>query len=815
MSEFELRLNQARNGRGILFCGAGFSADCLNFNEEAGIGTGAHLLKILNTELQNLGATHGFRDLKNAADQYQNEKGELGLLNLLQTRFRLRSVSADMVDIVKFPWERIYTTNYDNGIELALQNAKKKANPINNTETVTNFAENSIVHLHGYIEKWDINNFRQSCVLGAESYLRLDGISNWLETFRVDLDRAEFVAFIGFNASDFHLSQVLFNISGLRKKIFFINREISEPDIDVRMTQSRFGHPMYIGRQGFAKNIVSSLASEIPTEPAVASFRRYLPPRPSDALPPVRDIEDMFIFGKIVTEHLARDESTGRSDYHVRRPLIESILEKVNQGFRIILLVGEICDGKTILLENLSNKLSISRPVYTLRHSYEDALDEVSRILHSYSNAVLVIENCFDLRDEKLGGLARMIHGSSGVLLLSCRNIAAEVEVTKARLLRQFGSFCEVRIPKMNAGESEALIALIDQIAGWRSFDSTTKADKVRFVSQSCQGSMPAFLLRLLKSEYVKQKYQEEYNKSSTLSKIEKTAVIVSLYVSHIGHDVPIGFLSNALHIDVGAMLDKLANQNEALKLVARRGESVRTVPAIGATNILEHMVPDKEIVDSVVTILEHLSQDSNRDDFERHVFSQFMRYSIMRSVVSDSVQINRFFDNISKIEYCRRQVLFWVQWHMAKVDLRNFTDAEKFLEQGYAEADGYEKRTGLQYNRQQLDDRRAKFLMLRARQIERQPTELFRDLKEAWEIVGRLLRRDTGTHHPFQTLVMIAETFASRTSSLLDPHLDFTHKSLLALRDLATKRLAHVPEGYERETAARALESLKSIISG
>ena len=330
MLAFETRLNQARKGQGILFCGAGFTADCLNFDGPFEIGTGAQLLTILNSELKSIGAISGFKDLKNAADQYQHERGELGLMNLLRSRFNLQKVSADMVDILRFPWERIYTTNYDNGIEVALQNAGKKAISLNNLETPDLIVANAVVHLHGYIEKWEIRTFRQSCILGAESYYLLEGVKKWLDVFRLDIERAEFVAFVGFNAADFHLNQVLFNLTELREKIFFINRPVAEPDPDVKMTQERFGHPLYIGRQGFAKSIELALASEIPKEPALASFRRYTSPTPSDAVPRVSDIEDLFIFGKVIPEQLARDTTTGSSDYHVLRSIAEDVLERIS-----------------------------------------------------------------------------------------------------------------------------------------------------------------------------------------------------------------------------------------------------------------------------------------------------------------------------------------------------------------------------------------------------------------------------------------------------------------------------------------------------
>lgn len=45
---FDAKLNGARNGGGVLFCGAGFSADALSFFSHQDIGVGVHLLSFLN-----------------------------------------------------------------------------------------------------------------------------------------------------------------------------------------------------------------------------------------------------------------------------------------------------------------------------------------------------------------------------------------------------------------------------------------------------------------------------------------------------------------------------------------------------------------------------------------------------------------------------------------------------------------------------------------------------------------------------------------------------------------------------------------------
>jgi SIR2-like domain len=127
-------------------------------------------------------------------------------MQLLKDRFQLSKVSASIVDIVGYPWAAIYTTNYDNGLELALQSAGRKFAPLNNLDDPNAINSGTpIIHLHGFAEAWTDATFEQSCVLDTDSYRHLSGVSNWLGRLRFDIERAEIVVFIGFSAADFHL----------------------------------------------------------------------------------------------------------------------------------------------------------------------------------------------------------------------------------------------------------------------------------------------------------------------------------------------------------------------------------------------------------------------------------------------------------------------------------------------------------------------------------------------------------------------------------------------------------------------------------
>jgi len=808
LSRFHTRLNLSRNGGGLLFCGAGFSADCLSFGPDQSLGTGAQLLEMFNAELEQ---SPPFRDLKNAADALWEKKADHGMLALLKDRFTVSDVTTDMTDLLRFPWQTIYTTNYDNALELAANAANIRAELLNNTDDPRgNTVGLPIIHLHGYVRKWDIHNIRDSCVLGAESYRKLTQVKQWLPRFQQDVDQAQIVVFVGFNAGDFHLNLALNDLTGLREKAFFINRPTAKADPDVAAAQKRLGTVFYIGRSGLAKTLNSMLKQDAPKEPRLASFSKFTPEPPAPTVPTAQQIEDLFLFGTIEKGQLARDSINQTSEYHAQRQAVDDAAVAIDRGTRIVLFSGHPCDGKTLLTEDLSHRLSVTRPVYTLRLSYDSLLNEVADILHHAPNAALVIENCFDLPVERLECIARQFDGSEGILILTSRAVAVDASPAGMVMLQTLNTFRQLTVERLTSGEARALSDLADQIAGWRDFRGLDSNSRLRFIQETCRSSLPHFLMRLLRSEYVTGRYREEFNKLS-LNKDQRFAVIIALYFSHIGENAPVSFLSNTMEVDFGAIIDGLNSgpgNNDVFRLVRRNGAMIEAVPSIGAENILANLFQDAEIVDAVVPILKKLS-NTYRNPFEQRMFNQMMRFSILTGVVSDQRQIERFFDHNKQEQQIRRMPLFWLQWHMAKSAAGEFAPAEKYLEQGYAEASEYERRTGGKFDRRQLDDRRAKFLMLRAERSERTGAELFRNFKEACELTGKILRQDDPQHYPFQTLKKIYDVYNSTRQKLMDEQRPIVMTWIRGLREYAEKRLNVLPDGYQKDMARRALASL------
>ena len=810
--EFQRRFNLARNGGGILFCGAGFSADCLNFEPDEKLGTGAQLLDLFNAELKQ---NPPYRDLQNAADALHDKIADHGMMKLLKERFTVANVTSDMTDLLRYPWQSIYTTNYDNALELAAQAAIKPVEPLNNTDDPNaSTARLPIIHLHGYVQKWDIRNFRESCVLGADSYSKLTDVKKWLGRFRRDIDQAQIVIFVGFNAGDFHLNQAINDLAGLREKAFFINRPTAQADPDITAAQKRLGTPLFIGRAGLADSIAGLLAEDAPKEPRLASFRRYTPPDPATKVPTQAQIEDLFLYGKIEPGQIARDYSNDVSEYHVLRGAIDETLTSIANGARIVLFDGYPCDGKTMVTADLAYRLSGTRPVYQMHQAYENLLNEVADILHYAPNSALIIENCFDLPLERLTSIARQLDGQDGILILTSRAVAADASPVKLASLKAFSSFWRIPLFELDETEARALSDLADQIAGWRDFHALGYDARLRFILDTCKASLPHFLMRLLQSEYVTRRYREEFNKLS-LGKDERSAIIIALYVAHIGENAPVSLLSNAMGTDYGAIIDSLNKRSgsESFRLVRRSEEIIQTVPSIGAENILKNLFSDTEIVGAIVSVLKNLS-GLRRNDFEQLIFRQMMRYSILSVVVTNREEIDQFFENNKQTLEIRRMPLFWLQWHMAKCAARELPDAEKFLDQGYTEAAGYERRTKKKFDRRQLDDRRAKFLMLRAEQTSKTGGGLYNDFKEAIALADKILRQDEPKHYPFETLAEISRTFEATGHRLDAKQRKQIGGKLDELRNYAHKRIGVIPNGYQRDKAQSALNGIDGPIA-
>lgn len=115
-------VERVKSGNTLLFCGAGFSRDAKNIQ-----GRCPPLAGELALQICRLGALEEDEDLMYASGKYMDthldEKSCRPLIDLLNNVFDIQEASQAMGNICSYRYRRIYTTNYDDAIEIASKNA--------------------------------------------------------------------------------------------------------------------------------------------------------------------------------------------------------------------------------------------------------------------------------------------------------------------------------------------------------------------------------------------------------------------------------------------------------------------------------------------------------------------------------------------------------------------------------------------------------------------------------------------------------------------------------------------------------------------
>ena len=184
-------IKNAIDGNAILFIGSGFSVgaqNVLSLDFLSGTALSNNLCEELNIKEE--------MQLDIASDIYLEEKGEHNLITKLNNIYYAKKVTESQKTICSLPWKRIYTTNYDNVIELSSSLVSKRVSPVTINEDPSQHIglKNICVHINGFIDQLTPSTLKNSFKLTTSSYMT-DEFTNskWGAVFRQDLNLAKAV----------------------------------------------------------------------------------------------------------------------------------------------------------------------------------------------------------------------------------------------------------------------------------------------------------------------------------------------------------------------------------------------------------------------------------------------------------------------------------------------------------------------------------------------------------------------------------------------------------------------------------------------
>ncbi|MCA8835463.1 MAG: SIR2 family protein [Proteobacteria bacterium] len=805
--EMDDLLKRGMNGGNMLFCGAGFSADCLNFSKnDFGVANG--LLEELNDELD---LEHPFGELQHAADAYLEKCKYTSLLKLLRDKYQVLQIPTVVNDILKYPWDKIYTTNYDDVISQSLKTHGIKCCVVNNTDEPLEIKDihdkktKRVVHLHGAIERWNnLRNFESSCVLGYKSYMEIGVSSKWLSTFRDDYTNATGIFFIGFSNNDFHIAQKIRSITASQGKVFFINSENSERNPDLISRQKNYGTVHSIGKKNFADIVNSVLESDEPPPPSFSNFEYCEPVKPSKKRASVKEQWDFFISGKQNNSLLYRDIIAETHSYRAKRESTEEVIEFLKDGNSIALVRGGICSGKTTILgECVIKFLMDGNHVFRFKTPYPNLLEEVKTIINKYPDSVIVIDNCFSDLRESIGDIVKMFNESGHRLLLASRTFAHDSEEDLKNIISKATPFKIFDTEILNQQEAKDIINCADRLAVW---DKKVKSfgQKKYILERTNHSRLASFLLHVFKSKNVRDIFILEINKMKAKSGDVEKALIIALYLRNIKGYVKEIVLSELIQKDSLALFKKFIPTSPFISYNYSNKE-FDVISGVNAKEALNVFFNKENVTNAIIDAVTAL-EDVRHEDTFKDALSQMIRYTNLKHVVKDKEQQNYFFDELSLLWFCRNHVHFWLQWSIAMRDHEDWEKAKQYLYQAYRLCKPH-------YITFELDDQKARLLLLSIPETcpSNEAVQIFRD---ASSLLTESIRRGGGdTPHNYRTMQSFDVFFKKTEHILSQGHKEMLVSNLNHLKKIVESKLKNQSKAKTQKAMEEAIVSIDKAL--
>ena len=294
----------------ILLLGSGFSLGATNIANESppnGKGLRRHFIQKLG-----LPADTDY-DLQVLSEEFAEDNPHMLCSELIKI-FRLCALTKAQTAVLNEPWQRIYSTNYDDAVEAHRLNKGAPPTAFDVSEPIPNkLPHGALVHLHGSIRLITPENVKGSLVLGEGSYVNQYVVrSPWYDQFQRDLTYASALYIIGYSLADYHIAGLLMANPKLAERTVFIQGP--DPDKTFVRRTAKYGRTKFIGTDGFAEAIARAPRHTTLSLDNLRSFRSLSPTRDKKtaARPTAAEVFDLLVYGNFDAGRGLRD-STNRS----------------------------------------------------------------------------------------------------------------------------------------------------------------------------------------------------------------------------------------------------------------------------------------------------------------------------------------------------------------------------------------------------------------------------------------------------------------------------------------------------------------------
>jgi len=753
----------------ILFLGSGFSLGAKNIARGAPPNGGAlrrHFIKELKLPDDT---EYNLQVLSEEFAEHDSAKLRDELYNI----FRLTELTAGQSAVLSESWRRIYSTNYDDAVELHRLNTKRPLDSYDVSEPVPNkLPHGAVVHLHGSIRVITPDNVMSSLVLGEGSYVnQYVSRSRWYDQFQRDLAYANAIYIIGYSLADYHIAGLLMANPKLAERTVFIQG----PEVDnifLRRT-AQYGRTMFVGTDGFAEMLRRASRSSAPSLSNLRSFRTLSPLRDKKAVarPTATEVYDLLVYGNFDPSRLARSQPS--EEYAIARADSVGEAADIVESKASLVVDGRLGNGKSIFLHLLAFELS-SRgwTCLQLQLGHPDFPREISA-LTGVDRLVVFIDQYSEAQDS-LRGLREALPQAK--LVVEVRTGTFEVRFHEfAQLLPK--PFDRVSLNGLKRQEITSFIRLCES-AGLRTPDPDHRGD------------LRDLLLDIFENAAVRDRVKQALSPLFENRATRRILTMTMLISTHQGV-VGASFVRNVIGEDPFIALKPLEDLSR--EIFETSTESFKVRSSIFSSFVISSLIESEEIASAVVDVTLAAAQRRSERPY-RILMSSMMAYSSLRRTLrgkgdSEAV-ITAIYERLRYDERVNREPLFWLQYAISMAENDRLDAADEFIATAYRKAD--ELRGFQTY---QIDTQAFRIALMRASQQKSgQPVINIEAIIAGVERIDAMLGDDSHRSYAIKVLEHVQPFVMARIGDLTSAERTAIHIWLLKVE----KSLSTLPEGFK-----------------
>jgi len=753
---------QAKLGNSVAFAGAGFSSGSKSV-KGLDILSADGLRERLSQEL----LIKDRRDLQLVTELYEDEFGAGKLRSLIEEHYCVGKFDPAHTVIASLPWRRVYTTNYDDLLEVSGDRSYYSASISDAPDSLPRNRP-AVVHLHGSANRSLLESEKQeSFQLSMSSYLRSEfPASPWVPVFRNDLRFALSVFFIGYSLSDLDVSRIVFDES-IRRKTFIVVHPDTDP-IELRRL-AKFGTAVPMDIQEFARlvEVTDIVGGKLDADVPFIAFTKFSAP---DL--PVESSQDLYVDlltrGVFDQSAYADQQVKGTATYATPRAQINLIKGSDRRRY---LVHSNLGNGKTIFLDQASSVM-VERgyQVYNYTRAADTGPQEIDQIFASVDKVCLIFDNLNRARDLIAYAAAKV--GNDDAIIVSCRSITYEIEKQEISNTLQ-NDFVEIDLNEIDRNEAAHLDSVFTSYGIWGDDIILRPEKRIDLLRNECAGEIRSVVLRSFHNGVIAEKLAAWSREIQQLSPQEQQLTLAIILSTLVHADITIIDISEILAIKYNAVKATLSS-TVAGEIIGVEGIYADVRSAVLAEFLIREGFPPELVLSTLTVLVRRLSEWAHSGEQYKDFIREIMRFAIVGRIFEGTGKsdfIVAFYESVRSLDYCRSNPAFWLQYAMARMSREEYGLAGTML----ATAEGQAKKK-TNYNLFQIHNQKARYLLLsRAR------TDTFADYDNsyinAFQIIRGQIRDGQGKRDPYPL-------------RLIPPHAEFIVKRGATL-SAGSRRLA------------------------